>query len=148
VQTPQQAWMVQGETYAMRGIETIGIYDRYQQNRAVFITEPGITVNVDDPVDLWTPATFSPLLVAIVRVYADFFTSQQIDPSDPDYDATEQWGRNKIAQYIKNNGTPGTMGGIPYYELDGVRMLRPVDVQDFLATNNLPGHEWLGGNSY
>lgn len=98
-----------------------------------------------------TPPSFLPGFVALCRIHGDFFHQNRIEVGDPDYDENdvqEQWGRNRVARYIKTNGTPGTMGGIPYYEVDGVRMFRPADVTAFLAANNLPGHEWLGGNSF
>lgn len=95
-----------------------------------------------------TPPTYLPGFVALVRIHGDFFNQNILTPDEADPEKDEQWARNKVAQYIKNNGTPGTMGGIPYYEVDGVRMFRPQDVTAYLSANNLPGHEWLGGNSF
>ena len=97
-----------------------------------------------------TPPTFLPGFVALVRVYGEFFEQQAIKEGDQDYDeaeASEQWGRNRIAKYVKENGTPGTMGTLPYYEIDSVRLFRAADVFEWLRNNNLPHHEWLGGNS-
>jgi len=59
----------------------------------------------------------------------------------------EQWSRSRIAQYIKNNGTPGTMGSIPYYEVSNVRLFRASDVFSWLAAQGIPANEWFGGNS-
>lgn len=72
------------------------------------------------------------------------------DPSDDISDPidTEQWSRSRLAQYIKTNGVLGQIGGIPCYTLSGVRMARAADVLSFLSSNNLPGHEWSGGNSF
>lgn len=95
-----------------------------------------------------TPPTFLPGFVALVRIHGQFFEDNVLIPDDADPDKLEQWARNRVVQYIKNNGTPGTMGSIPYYEVDGVRMFRPADVKGFLNNKNLPGHEWLGGNSF
>ena len=98
-----------------------------------------------------TPASFLPGTVALVRIYSSFFEDQYIDPAGAaDPENPEQWEKNKVAKYIKDNGTLNTIGSpaIPYYELDGVRIFRPQDVNAFLASNSLPGHEWLGGNSY
>jgi len=41
------------------------------------------------------------------------------DPSDDIANPAdgEQWFRSKVAQYIKNKGTPGTMGDIPKLRL-------------------------------
>lgn len=57
-------------------------------------------------------------------------------------------GNGAIKAYIQNNGTPGTIAGLNYYEIDSVRMFAPADVLAYLAANNLPGHEWTGGNSF
>lgn len=95
-----------------------------------------------------TPPTFLSGEVHILRIYSQFFANDTVSPQDPDYDADTQDGRSKIAKYIKDNGTSGTLGSWPYYELDGVRIFRPSDVDSFLALNDLPGHEWVGGNEY
>ena len=97
------------------------------------------------------PATFLPGVVALLRIHSDFFASQKL--ADQAYDENgqpqiEQWQRSAVVKYIKDNGTPGTMGGIPYVNLAGVRIFRPQDVATFLAARNLPGHEWLDGNAY
>lgn len=84
-----------------------------------------------------SPATFLPAFVILARVRAS---------GDVIADGAEQWQRSKLARRIKNNGAPGTMGGIPYYELKGVRMLRADDVFSWLASRGLPAHEWAGGN--
>jgi hypothetical protein len=91
----------------------------------------------------------APGILAMMRVLPVFFDDVVTpDPESPD--ALEQWARSRVAQYIKNNGTQGTMlgGDIPYYELDGVRMLRPIDVELYIQSNNLIRHEWVTGNSY
>ena len=95
-----------------------------------------------------TPPTYLPGVVALMRIYGSFFESNILVPDSEDPDKDEQWARSKIAKYIKDNGTPGTMGGIPYYEIDSVRLFRPTDVEEFLANNNIPGHIWVGGNQY
>lgn len=96
-----------------------------------------------------TPPSYYGGVVALVRVYGQFFDADVIDPSDPDYDATEQWGRSRLAKYIKNNGTSGsTPAGWPYWELDGVKLFKPETLEAFLSANSLPGHVWLGGNNY
>ena len=102
----------------------------------------------------YVPPTFLNGEVALLRIYGNFFQTDKID-GGPVYDEEgnllrEQHDRSKVAQYIRNNGTPGTVAGgsINYYEVDGIRIFRAKDVQDWLAANNLPGHIWLGGNSY
>lgn len=62
---------------------------------------------------------------------------------------TEKFGGGSaVKTYIENNGTPGVIAGINYYEIDSVRLFRARDVLTYLANNNLPGHFWAGGNSF
>lgn len=91
-----------------------------------------------------SPPTYLPGFVALVRIFGNFFLSDQIA------EGPEQWQRSKVARYIKNNGVPGTVAGgaISYYELNGVRIFRAQDVQDWLTANDLPRHEWQGGNTF
>jgi hypothetical protein len=135
-----------------------------EQGNPVWVNRPGLTYcwwagsgklmtaegTYDGDGNELTPPTFLPGFVALVRVYGEFFDNQLIKLGDPDWvedDQLEQWGRNRIAKYVKENGTPGTMGTLPYYEIDSVRLFRAADVFEWLRNNNLPHHEWLGGNS-
>jgi hypothetical protein len=97
-----------------------------------------------------TPPQYLTGVVALLRIHSDFFNQTRLNPDPEDPDAAEQWARSTVAKYIKDNGTPGTVAGgtIPYYELGGIRIFRPTDVEQFLSNNNLPGHIWVGGNSY
>ncbi len=115
-------------------------------NDGDFMTSPAV---VDGEGNVTTPATFAPGKVMLLRISPEFFDDRLV-PDDADPDKEEQWARSKIARYVKNNGTPGTMAGgtIPYYEIDGVRLLRPSDVKSFIAANNTVGHEWVGGNNF
>lgn len=113
-----------------------------------FMTEAG---TYDGNGDEITPPTFLPGTVALCRIYSSFFEDQRMDVSQAvDPENPEQWEKTLVAKYIRDNGTLNTIGtpAIPYYEVDGVRLFRPDDVNAFLATNSLPGHIWLGGNSY
>ena len=103
-----------------------------------------------DGFDEITPPTFLPGFVALLKIHGSFFNSDRISDgiTGEEDEVVEQWQKSKVVRYIKNNGTPGTIGVINYYELDGIRIFRPKDVTDWLAANNLPGHVWLGGNSY
>jgi len=89
-------------------------------------------------------------VLAFIRISGEFFTSDRIIPDDADPDKLEQFARSKVVRYLKNNGTIGTLAGgaLKYVEFDGVRIFRPNDVQALLASKNLPGHSWLGGNAY
>jgi hypothetical protein len=78
-----------------------------------------------------------------MRVHGEFFDWDQLNETPADPDDVKEWERSRIAQYVRNNGTPGTMGGIPYYEVDGVRLFRRKDVDTFTSSNNLPGHVFL-----
>lgn len=93
-----------------------------------------------DPGYIVTPATFLAGFVMLARLgdAADAISS----PADG-----EQWSRSRVAQFIKNNGTLGSIGGISCYTLSGVRMVRAADLFAWLQINNLPGHEWAGGNA-
>ena len=103
-----------------------------------------------------TPPTFAAGVVAILRITSQFFTEDvdgvktydALTPDEADPDKAEQWARSRVARFVKNNGTPGTAGGISYWELDGVRLYKPADVQAFLVSNDVPGHSWQGGNSF
>ena len=92
-----------------------------------------------------TPPTFAPGVAALLRIYT---ADDALDPGAEEN--PEQWQKSKVAKYIRDNGTPGSFlgGAVPYYEVDGVRLMRPADVNAWLEANNLPGHEWAGGNSY
>lgn len=93
-----------------------------------------------------TPARYLDGVVAMMRLY---FADDRLDPGD-DPEGDEQWKRSKVAKYIRDNGTPGSLAGgsIRYYEIDDVRLFRAADVQGWLASEGLPGHEWLGGNRF
>jgi hypothetical protein len=86
-----------------------------------------------------TPATYLPGFVMLLRISEDGDTIKG--------GSGEQWSRSKVAQYIKDNGTPGTMGAIPYYEISNVRLFRAADVFSWLASQGIPSNEWFGGNS-
>jgi len=90
-----------------------------------------------------TPPTFAPGYVIKMRIHSEFFDWDRLDTEPADPDDVKEWERSKVAQYVRNNGTPGTMGGIPYYEVDGVRLFRRNDVEAFLNSNNLPSHTFL-----
>lgn len=62
-------------------------------------------------------------------------------------EGAEQWQRSQIAKWIKTNGTLGTIGGLPCYTVASVRLLRASDVFAWCALNDIPAHEWAGGNS-
>ena len=95
--------------------------------------------------------TFLPGVVALLKIHSSFFEDTKLADQTFDNNGApelEQHQRSSVVKYIKDNGTPGTMAGITYYELDNVRIFRPSDVEAFLAANGVPGHTWVGGNSY
>jgi hypothetical protein len=102
-----------------------------------------------------TPPTFAPGVVVLMKLHTTFFESDKEGDGqryDIDQDGNtvprEQWQYSKVAKWVKNNGVPGTMGTVNYYEVDGIRLFKPSDVETFLAANDLPGHGWVDGNSY
>lgn len=91
------------------------------------------------------PATYLPGFVMLVRIY---------DPADAIANPAdgEQWSRSRVVQYVKNNGTPGTLSisgcaPINYYAIGQFKVTRFADVSACLAAKGLPGHEWAGGNA-
>lgn len=111
-----------------------------------FMTAPGVYDSEGVEV---TPPTFAPGVVALLRIHSDFFANDLLeDKYDVNGNKKEQWVYSKAAKWIKDNGTPGTMGGVSYYEVGGVRLFKPEDVETFCASNNIPGHIWVGGNEY
>jgi len=92
-----------------------------------------------------TPPTFAAGVVALLHIGT---TGDAIDPGDTEN--PEQWHRSQVAKYVKDNGIPGSFfgGAVTYYEMDSVRLMRPSDVQAWLTSEGLPGHEWAGGNAY
>lgn len=97
-----------------------------------------------DPSSVYVEPTYASGVVMRLRIHGEFFDWGRLDVSSAeDPDDIKEWERSRTAQYIKDNGTPGTMGGIPYYEVDGVRIFRERDVQTFISSRGLPGHVFL-----
>ena len=111
-------------------------YVWWQESGQFMLTKPVYTGQV-----LTTPATYLPGFVMLARIHSTLFDSDQIAGG-----TGEQWARSKIAQYIQTQGTPGAIGGIYFYAFGGVQIFRAADVQAWLTTNAMPGHEWAGGN--
>lgn len=136
----------------------IGTYDRIAQGFVVYNTVAGETTpTIGETVEVYSGPTFVPGVLVIMRISGARFMADRIpadmandDDGDPISveDRAEQWGRSRIARWIKKNGTQGTNVGITYYEVDGVRIMRAQDVQERVAAWGVPGHQWLGGNSF
>ena len=107
-----------------------------------FMTDAGSQTDPETDPGYVAP-TYAPGVVLLMRVHGEFFDWDRLEETPADPDDVKEWERSKIAQYVRNNGTPGTMGGIPYYEVDGVRLFRRKDVDTFTSANNLPGHVFL-----
>jgi len=86
-------------------------------------------------------------LVYLVRLSFDVADEDQADEDETE---TGQAAKSKIVRWAKRNGTIGSMAGgaLDYAEVDGVKVFQPDQINAWLSTRNLPGHEWLGGNSY
>lgn len=139
------AWMAAGVTAEKDG-DVIGTYDRAQGPYSVF-TATGALPSVGEVLDAYTPNEYLSGVVAIIRLYGQ----RAVDDAEEDTGQTgESWDRSKVAQAIRNNGTPISVAGgaINGYEWDGVRIFRYQDVDAWLSAQGLPGHEWLGGNTY
>lgn len=90
---------------------------------------------------LVTPAVYLAGFVLLARIHGQRFVSDKIAATG------EQWVRSAIAKWIKDNGVLGSLGGIGCYTAANVRLFRAADVIAWCATNNIPSHEWAGGNS-
>ncbi len=151
-QGAEPAWIGSGvtaeEPRTVNSGGVIGVWDRRQGNYNVF-TAVGAVPTVGTELDIYTPAEVLPGLLAKVRIFPPLFLSDRIIPDDLDPDKEEQWARSLLVQAIKNNGTAGTVAGgaIPYYEWDGVRILRFVDVVTWLAARGRKPHIWAGGDN-
>ena len=86
-----------------------------------------------------TPPAYLGGMVAVVRLHGAFFEADKIG------DTGEQWERSKFVRYLRDNGTSGTVIGLHFYELDGVRIGRHDEVNARLAEWGAPGHEFAGG---
>lgn len=106
-----------------------------------FVTQAG---EYDENGDEITPPTFLAGLVLVLRLHSIMFDADVLDTDR----SKAQHLRSKVVKYIRDNGEAGTLGGWPYYELDGVKIFRPSDVEDFITSRGLTGHIWAGGNAY
>lgn len=62
-----------------------------------------------------------------------------------------QWQRSSFAKGFKDNGTDMTdaeLAGAAYLKWGSLDLFDPDDVLAFLSANNLPSHEWAGGNQF
>jgi hypothetical protein len=136
---------------AFDGDTEVGVYDRIQGLFAVFTG----TATVGQSLDVYSGPTFVSGEVLLMRIHGSFFNSDRFtgDTDDegqtiPESERSESWGKSRIARYVRKNGTEGTTEGIQHFEIDGVRIFRAADVLSLVASWGVPGHEWLGGNSF
>ena len=102
-----------------------------------FMTVKPTYDNSEPPVQLTAPTYMTGVVVLARIATADDAISE----------GDEQWERSQVAKWIKNNGTLGTVGGLPCYTVASVRLLRAQDVFAWCAANGMTPHEWLGGNA-
>lgn len=95
---------------------------------------------VVDGFTVTTPATFLTGFVLMVRIHGPLREADMLAAKG------EEWGQSRVAQWIKNNGTLGSFGGMPCYTVNSVRLMRAADVFAWCDANGMPRHEWLGGN--
>lgn len=139
-------WLEDGVTIENDG-EIVGTYDRVQAGRAVFKT-PGVTLAVGLTVEVWSPLVTLTGVAVLLRLHSQALVDDALVPDDADPDKAEQWARSKVARWVKNNGTLGTIEEIPYYLVDGVRLFRPADAIPLIQSWGGAGHEWAGGNAF
>lgn len=89
-----------------------------------------------------TPPTFVNGWVILLRLHSTYADADKLDPAGPTAEDIPEWDRSKVARFIRNNGTPGTVAGLTYYEIDGVRILRVQDVEAKLAEWGVPSHRF------
>jgi hypothetical protein len=104
--------------------------------------------NPADPFKPLQPATYLNGIVGLGRLYGERAEDDIIIPNPTDPNRDKQWARSKLALWFKTNGNAGQTQGISWYGVAGERLYDPVSVNVFLAANDLPGHQWAGGNSY
>ena len=132
-------------TVALRGMKAVGRFNRIQGNFAVF---SGVADVAEDLQIALPDPQFLDQFVILAHIHGSFFNDDRIDET-VEGEEVEQWQKSRIIKTIKNNGTPITVANdIQGYDWGGVKLFRAADVQAFLASRGVPGHEWLGGNSY
>ena len=104
-----------------------------------FMTDPGTGGDPEDPG--YVAPTYHTGYVAKLRVHGEYFDADKLSGNDPEND--DEFVLSALAKYIKDNGTPGTMGSVNYYEVAGVRVFKQSDVDAFCAANNIPNHGFL-----
>ena len=131
-------------TMAYNGSVFVGRFLRKQGNFAVFSG----AASVGDTLDFYVPvAEYLDGLVYLVRLSFDVADEDQADEDETE---TGQAAKSKIVRWAKRNGTVGQTGGgdLDFAEVDGVKIFQPDQVNAWLTNRGLPGHEWLGGNTY
>ena len=139
-------WLDTTVTAELNG-EVIGTFTRKQGNFAVF-TSAGTSPTVGTTLDVYTQPQYVAGLVYLIRLHSAVADE---DVADEDVAETDpQAKKSKIVRWARRNGTIGSMGGgaLNYAEVDGVKILLPAEVNAWLDSRGLAGHEWLGGNSY
>jgi hypothetical protein len=132
------AWLDETVT-AVDGVTQVGRWVRNQGNFAVF---SGVAT-VGQTLDITTEDRQTlPGYCALLRLH---FTVEEEDRVDDDEVDVEEgpWKRSKVARYIKRNGTPGTISGLNYYTVDGVRLFKYQDVVEWCNTRGVPSHGFL-----
>jgi len=95
-----------------------------------------------------TAPEFLPGYLMMLRIYGTRFEN---DKRTTTKENPKQHDKSNFARTFKTAGSSKNFFEIPnvkYYEVDLVRWVDPDDCQQFLADNGLPGHQWLGGNSF
>lgn len=129
------------ESVALRDFKVVGLFKRTQGNFAIFKGAATIGETLDIGVQ---DTQFLNGFVVVTRFTSEALSDDQIIEDD----TLEPWEKSKIAKFLKDNGTPGTIQGINYFELDSVRILRPRDVKDFLELRGIKMPIFAGGNRY
>jgi len=135
-------------TVALRDMKAVGRFNRIQGNFAVF---SGVADVAEDLQVALPDPQFLNQFVILAHIHGSFFNDDRISDgiTGEENEVVEQWQKSALIRTIRNAATPITVAGdIQGYDWAGVKLFRAADVQAFLASRGVPGHEWLGGNSY
>ena len=141
------AWLDE-TTVALRDMKAVGRFNRIQGNFAVF---SGVADVAEDLQIALPDPQFLNQFVILAHIHGSFFNDDRISDgiTGEENEVVEQWQKSALIRTIRNAATPITVAGdIQGYDWGGVKLFRAADVQAFLASRGVPGHEWLGGNSF
>ena len=98
-----------------------------------------------DGVEL-TPPQFEPGFFVYLRMSGPVHDADHLEATE---ETPKSWHKSRLAADTYGNGEQGTAildGQVSAYQSGAVRIVDADELQAYIAANNLPGYEWLGGN--